>query len=83
MYESSYSSPWRRLLTESAVTEAIQEQRRVQNILNYALHAEQIKEVYHNSSKIADLVYIQGYGEFLLDKNDNLIKVQKEQDNEL
>ena len=84
MYESGYySSPWHRLLTERAVTEAIQEQRRVQSILNYALHAEQIKEVYHNSSKIADLVYIQGYGEFLLDKNDNLIKVQKEQDNEL
>ena len=47
------------------------------------LHTEQIKEVYRNSSKIADLIYIQGYGEFLLDKNDNLIKVQKEQDNEL
>ena len=82
MYESSYSS-WHRLLAESAIAEAIQEQRRVQSILNYALHAEQIKEVYHKSSKIADLVYIQGYGEFLLDKNDNLIKVQKEQDNEL
>lgn len=83
MYESSYSSTWHSLLAERAVTEAIQEQRRVQSILNYALHAEQIKEVYHKSSKIADLVYIQGYGEFLLDKNDNLIKVQKEQDNEL
>ena len=83
MHESSYSSYWHRLSAESAVTEAIQEQRRVQSILNYALHAEQIKEVYHKSSKIADLVYIQGYGEFLLDKNDNLIKVQKEQDNEL
>ena len=83
MYESSYSSPWHRLSAESAVAAAIQEQRRVQSILNYALHAEQIKEVYHKSSKIADLVYIQGYGEFLLDKNDNLIKVQKEQDNEL
>lgn len=47
------------------------------------MHTEQIKEVYRNSSKIADLVYIQGYEEFLLDKNDNLIKVQKEQDNEL
>ena len=83
MYDSSYSSPWHRLSAESAVAAAIQEQRRVQSILNYALHAEQIKEVYHKSSKIADLVYIQGYGEFLLDKNDNLIKVQKEQDNEL
>ena len=84
MYESGYyGSPWHKLLAESAVTEAIQEQRRVQSILNYVLHAEQIKEVYHKSSKIADLVYIQGYGEFLLDKNDNLIKVQKEQDNEL
>ena len=83
MYDSSYDSYWHRLSAESAVTEAIQEQRRVQSILNYALHAEQIKEVYHNSSKIADLVYIKGYGEFLLDKNDNLIKVQKEQDNEL
>ena len=83
MYDNSYSSPWHRLSAESAVAAAIQEQRRVQSILNYALHAEQIKEVYHNSSKVADLVYIQGYGEFLLDKNDNLIKVQKEQDNEL
>lgn len=83
MYESSYSSPWHRLSAESAVAAAIQEQRRVQSILNYVLHTEQIKEVYHKSSKIADLVYIQGYGEFLLDKNDNLIKVQKEQDNEL
>ena len=83
MYESSYSPPWHRLSAESAVAAAIQEQRRVQYILNYALHTEQIKEVYHKSSKIADLVYIQGYGEFLLDKNDNLIKVQKEQDNEL
>ena len=83
MYDNSYSSPWHRLSAESAVAVAIQEQRRVQSILNYALHAEQIKEVYHKSSKIADLVYIQGYGEFLLDKNDNLIKVQKEQDNEL
>ena len=83
MYENGYSATWHRLLAERAVTEAIQEQRRVQSILNYALHAEQIKEVYHKSSKIADLVYIQGYGEFLLDKNDNLIKVQKEQDNEL
>lgn len=83
MYDNSYSSPWHRLSAESAIAAAIQEQRRVQSILNYALHAEQIKEVYHKSSKIADLVYIQGYGEFLLDKNDNLIKVQKEQDNEL
>lgn len=83
MYGSNYSAYWHRLRAESTVAEAIQEQRRVQSILNYALHAEQIKEVYHKSSKIADLVYIQGYGEFLLDKNDNLIKVQKEQDNEL
>ena len=83
MYDSNFGSYWRRLQTERMTAEAIQEQRRVQSILNYALHAEQIKEVYHNSSKIADLVYIQGYGEFLLDKNDNLSKVQKEQDNEL
>ena len=83
MYDNNYGSYWNRLNAESAVAAALQEQRRVQNILNYALHAEQIKEVYHKSSKIADLVYIQGYGEFLLDKNDNLIKVQKEQDNEL
>ena len=83
MYDNNYDSYWHRLNAESAVAAAIQEQRRVQSILNYALHAEQIKEVYHKSSKIADLVYIQGYGEFLLDKNDNLIKVQKEQDNEL
>lgn len=81
MYDGSYW--WRRLSAESVVAAAIQEQRRVQDARNRALHTEQIKEVYHNSSKIADLVYIQGYGEFLLDKNDNLIKVQKEQDNEL
>lgn len=61
----------------------IEKQRHVQDARNKALHISQIKEVYHKSSKIADLVYIQGYGEFLLDKNDNLIKVQKEQDNEL
>ena len=83
MYDSNYGSYWHRISAESAVAAAIQEQRRVQSILNNALHTEQIKEVYHKSSKIADLVYIQGYGEFLLDKNDNLIKVQKEQDNEL
>ena len=83
MYNISYGSYLDILSAESAVAVAIQEQRRVQSILNYALHAEQIKEVYHKSSKIADLVYIQGYGEFLLDKNNNLIKVQKEQDNEL
>ena len=85
MYESSYySSPWHsRLLAESAAAEAFQEQRRVFDARSRALHVSQIKEVYHKSSKIADLVYIQGYGEFLLDKNDNLIKVQKEQDNEL
>ena len=82
MYDN-YGSYWHRFRAESMIAEALQEQRRVQNTLNYALHAEQIKEVYHKSSKIADLVYIQGYGEFLLDKNDNLIKVQKEQDNEL
>ena len=63
--------------------EALENQRRLQDARERALHTEQIKEVYRNSSKIADLVYIQGYGEFLLDKNDNLIKVQKEQDNEL
>ena len=83
MYDSNYGSYWHRLSAESAVTEAIQEQRRVFDARSQALHTEQIKEVYRNSSKIADLVYIQGYGEFLLDKNDNLIKVQKEQDNEL
>ena len=83
MYESSYSSPWHRFRAESAAAEAFQEQRRVFDARSRALHTKQIKEVYRNSSKIADLVYIQGYGEFLLDKNDNLIKVQKEQDNEL
>ena len=83
MYSSNYGSYWHRLRAESAVAAAIQEQRRVQDARDRALHTEQIKEVYHNSSKVADLVYIQGYGEFLLDKNDNLIKVQKEQDNEL
>ena len=83
MYDSSYGAYWRRLQTEIAIAEAFQEQRRVFDARSRALHTEQIKEVYRNSSKIADLVYIQGYGEFLLDKNDNLIKVQKEQDNEL
>ena len=83
MYYSNYDSYWHRLSTESAVAEAFQEQRRVFDARSRALHVSQIKEVYYNSSKIADLVYIQGYGEFLLDKNDNLIKVQKEQDNEL
>ena len=83
MFDSSYSIYWRRLQTERVTAEAFQEQRRVFDARSRALHTKQIKEVYLNSSKIADLVYIQGYGEFLLDKNDNLIKVQKEQDNEL
>ena len=83
MYDSNYGSYWHRLSAESAVAEAFQKQRRVFDARSRALHISQIKEVYHNSSKIADLVYIQGYGEFLLDKNGNLIKVQKEQDNEL
>ena len=83
MYESNYCSYWHRLSAETVIAEALQKQRQVQDARNKALHTEQIKEVYHKSSKIADLVYIQGYGEFLLDKNDNLIKVQKEQDNEL
>ena len=84
MHESSYSSYWHRLYNETTVV-GIEEQRqrRIFDARSRALHVSQIKEVYHNSSKIADLVYIQGYGEFLLDKNDNLIKVQKEQDNEL
>ena len=80
MYDSSYNH---KLVVEKMLEAVMQKQRHVQNALKHALHTEQIKEVYHNSSKIADLVYIQGYGEFLLDKNDNLIKVQKEQDNEL
>ena len=83
MYDINYGSYWHRFRAESAATEALQEQRRVFDARSRALHTKQIKEIYHNSSKIADLVYIQGYGEFLLDKNDNLIKVQKEQDNEL
>ena len=83
MHDSNYGSYWHRLRAESAIAEAFQEQRRVFDARSRALHTKQIKEVYRNSSKIADLVYIQGYGEFLLDKNDNLIKVQKEQDNEL
>lgn len=84
MHESSYSSYWHRLCNETTIT-GIEKQRqiRLQDARSRALHVSQIKEVYYNSSKIADLVYIQGYGEFLLDKNDNLIKVQKEQDNEL
>ena len=82
MHESSYNSYWHRLWNETTIV-GIEKQRREQDPRNRALHIKQIKEVYRNSSKIADLVYIQGYGEFLLDKNDNLIKVQKEQDNEL
>ena len=84
MHESSYSSYWHRLCNETTVTGIEKQiQRREQDARTWALHTKQIKEVYRNSSKIADLVYIQGYREFLLDKNDNLIKVQKEQDNEL
>ena len=84
MWDISYNSyTWHIFHAESAIAEAFQEQRRVFDARSRALHTKQIKEVYRNSSKIADLVYIQGYGEFLLDKNDNLIKVQKEQDNEL
>ena len=79
MYDSDYLH---KLLNAPTIV-GIEKQRRVQDARSRALHTEQIKEVYRNSSKIADLVYIQGYGEFLLDKNDNLIKVQKEQDNEL
>ena len=84
MYEDRYNSYWHRLCNETTIT-GIEKQRqiRLQDARERALHTKQIKEVYRNSSKIADLVYIQGYGEFLLDKNDNLIKVQKEQDNEL
>ena len=79
MYDNNHDF-WHKLLSSPTVV-GIEEQgqRRVFD----ALHVSQIKKVYRNSSKIADLVYIQGYGEFLLDKNDNLIKVQKEQDNEL
>ena len=82
MYDSDYY--WHKLLAGPTVV-GIEEQRQrhLQDARSRALHTKQIKEVYRNSSKIADLVYIQGYGEFLLDKNDNLIKVQKEQDNEL
>ena len=82
MYDRDYY--WHKLLNGPTVV-GIEKQRqiRLQDARERALHTKQIKEIYHNSSKIADLVYIQGYGEFLLDKNDNLIKVQKEQDNEL
>ena len=81
MYGSNFDSYWHRLSTENMLEAVLQKQK--QDARERALHTKQIKEVYRNSSKIADLVYIQGYGEFLLDKNDNLIKVQKEQDNEL
>ena len=81
MYGSNFDSYWHRLSTENMLEAVLQKQK--QDARKRALHTKQIKEVYRNSSKIADLVYIQGYGEFLLDKNDNLIKVQKEQDNEL
>ena len=83
MYDIGYDSYEHKLAAEIALKVAIERQRRLQDAREQALHTTQIKEVYRNSSKIADLVYIQGYGEFLLDKNDNLIKVQKEQDNEL
>ena len=85
MWYSNYSADWHRLRAERDIEIVFQERKRLylQDARKQALHTEQIKEVYHNSSKIADLVYIQGYGEFLLDKNDNLIKVQKEQDNEI
>ena len=73
---------WHKLLNAHTIV-GIEKQRRIFDARSRALPTKQIKEVYRNSSKIADLVYIQGYGEFLLDKNDNLIKVQKEQDNEL
>ena len=79
MYDINYGSYLHRLLAENTLEAATHKQ----DARDRALHTKQIKEVYRNSSKIADLVYIQGYGEFLLDKNDNLIKVQKEQDNEL
>ena len=82
MHDSNYDSYWHKLLAAPTVV-GIEKQWPAQDPRSRALHTEQIKEVYRNSSKIADLVYIQGYGEFLLDKNDNLIKVQKEQDNEL
>ena len=84
MYYNNYRSYWHQLYNETTIV-GIEKQRqiRLQDARSRALHTKQIKEVYRNSSKIADLVYIQGYGEFLLDKNDNLIKVQKEQDNEL
>ena len=83
MYEDRYAHYRHKLTNEMILKEALENQRRLQDARERALHTEQIKEVYHNSSKVADLVYIQGYGEFLLDKNDNLIKAQKEQDNEL
>ena len=56
MYDSSYGAYWRRLQTERVTAEAIQEQRRVFDARSRALHTKQIKEVYRNSSKIADLV---------------------------
>ena len=80
MYYRDYY--WHKLLNAPTIV-GIEKQWPAQDTRSQALHIEQVKEVYHKSSKIADLVYIQGYGEFLLDKNDNLIKVQKEQDNEL
>ena len=83
MVENGYSHYWHKLAAEAAYKESVEKQRDLQDARRRALHTMQIQEVYHKSSKIADLVYIQGYGEFLIDKNDNLIKVQKEQDNEL
>ena len=62
MYDSDY---WNKLLNEPTIVGI---ESRIFDARSRALHTEQIKEVYHKSSKIADLVYIQGYGEFLLDK---------------
>ena len=83
MYEGRYNHYRHKLDAEAAYKELVEKQRDLQDARRRALHTTQIQEVYHKLFKIADLVYIQGYGEFLLDKNDNLIKVQKEQDNEL
>ncbi len=47
MYDSNYGYYWHRFRAESAAAEAFQEQRRVFDARNKALHTEQIKEVYH------------------------------------
>ena len=62
MYHYKYTPYWERFHDE------FQKPRRVFDARSRALHVSQIKEVYHKSSKIADLVYIQGVHSNLLEQ---------------